>query len=352
MIKQKNNVLQYKLLKEEYDEVLNDIMASGYDTNGPYTEKVQETMKKITGRKHVLMSIGGTSAIEASVIALDLFDKKTAVGSYNYSACVKPFKAQSNPVFVDCDENFLIDVDRIPEDCDAVMLVNYFGNVIDYDKVASNFKGKVIADCSQSFGALYKNKFDGYYGDVSIFAFGGQKPIGTRGFAGAVATDDDVLAENLECILNQGRSKENKNLPYKIMGLRGTPQELQMGLIHVGMKYFEQWQARRKQMAEYIMSGIQNLPLRIIKANEHCDSSYYKLVVEIHDRDKFIAHMRACGVDAQVTYIDDWNTIWGTGETMPMTTRLARTTASLPLSPNFTDAEIDKIRDSVRQFYR
>ena len=194
MIRQKRPTQQYKLLQKEYDDVYKDIMLNGYDFSGPYTERCQEKLKEITGRKHMYMTISGTGAITAAIYALDLFDKKVAVGSWNYSACVNQYQAFSKPVFVDCDDNFFIDIEKIPSDCDAVMLVNYFGNVVDYDKLASVYKGKVVADCSQALGATYKGRTDGYFGDVSTFAFGGQKPLGTRGFAGAIGTDDDDIA--------------------------------------------------------------------------------------------------------------------------------------------------------------
>ena len=351
MITQKNNILQYNLLKDEYDHVINDVMSNGYDSNGPYSAKVADKIKAITNRKHVFTTISGTTAIAAGIYSLDLFDKKIAVGSYNYSACVSQFQAFSKTVYVDCDKNTLIDVDQIPSDCDAVMLVNYWGNVVDYDKVQQNFKGKIIADCSQSIGAKYKGKNDGYFGDVSTFAFGGQKPIGTRGFGGAIATDDDDVAFKISCVLDQGRPKEDKNKPVVMIGLRGAPQELQMALIHVGMKYMDQWQDRRRDIAEHIIKGTNELPLRVLKANSNCESSYYKLVVEIDQRDKFISHMREKGVDAQVTYIDDFSAVWGKGIAMPMTQHLAVNTASIPLSPFFTDSEVDTILTAIKTYF-
>ena len=113
MIRQKRPTQQYKLLQKEYDDVYKDIMLNGYDFSGPYTEKCQEKLKEITGRKHMYMTISGTGAITAAIYALDLFDKKVAVGSWNYSACVNQYQAFSKPVFVDCDDNFFIDIESI-----------------------------------------------------------------------------------------------------------------------------------------------------------------------------------------------------------------------------------------------
>ena len=55
MIYQKQHKRQYLLHKDEYDSVYNDIMTKGLDANGPYTKKVQNLIKEMTGRKHVFM---------------------------------------------------------------------------------------------------------------------------------------------------------------------------------------------------------------------------------------------------------------------------------------------------------
>jgi len=351
MIYQKQHKRQYLLHKDEYDSVYNDIMTKGLDANGPYTKKVQNLIKEMTGRKHVFMTMSGTSSITAAIYALDLFGKRVAVSSYNYVACVNQYKAFCKPIFVDCDENSLIDIEKIPNDCEAVMLVNYWGNVVDYDKVKENYKGKIIADCSQSLGAKYKGKLDGYFGDISLFSFGGQKPVGTRGFTGAIATDDDAVAHRIDCAINQGKAGEDRELPIEMLGFRSTPQEFQCGMLSVGMKYWKKWKDDRTKIAKHIIDNLKDLPLRFLKSNDNCEPSYFKLGLEIDDRDNFLKFMQNNGVDVQIGFFDNFSSMWGSGEPMPMTERLNKRTASLPLSPWFTDAEVETIIDSVKQYF-
>tara|TARA_R110000822_G_scaffold290170_1_gene412227 strand:+ start:188 stop:1255 length:1068 start_codon:yes stop_codon:yes gene_type:complete len=351
MIRQKNHKLQYKLYKKEYDAVHKDIMVNGYDANGPYAKKVANTLGKLTGRKHVFMTMSGTSAITTAIYALDLFKKKVAVSSFNYSACVSQFQAFCKPVYVDCAEDTLFDLDKIPKNCDALMLVNYWGNVVDYDKLKGKFKGKIITDCSQSFGATHKGRFDGFFGDVSTFSFGGQKPIGTRGFAGAIVTDDDEIAHRINCVINQGKIGEQRDLPTEIMGFRGAPQELQCGMIHVGLKHWKEWQKKREQIAKHITEQLKDCPLRFIENNKNCRGSAYKLAFEIDNRDGFIKFMKRNGVDIQVSFIDNWNQLWGNGKHMPNTERYVNHVASFPLSPFFTDNETKKIVKMAKDYF-
>jgi dTDP-4-amino-4,6-dideoxygalactose transaminase len=352
MITQKQHPRQYALHKSEYDAVYKDIMVNGLDANGPYTRKCQDYIKKITGRKHIFMTNSGTAAITAAIYALDLFDKKVAVGSYNYVACVNQIKAFCRPVFIDCDENTLIDINEIPMDCDAVMLVNYWGNIVNYNQIAKKFKGKIITDCSQSFGATYVGKNDGYFGDVSIFAFGGQKPIGTRGFTGAIATDDDGVAHRIDCAINQGKVGERRDVPTEMLGFRGTPQELQCGILSVGMKHWKKWLKKRQKIARHIMKSLVQCPIRFLESNDHCEPSFYRIAFEVEKMQDFVSHMQKQGIDAQSTFMDDFNQLWGTTKKkMPMTQKMISHVASLPLSPFFTDGEVEKIIVSVKKYF-
>lgn len=351
MIQQKNYASQYKLLKDSYDKIYKDIMINGYDVNGPYSNRLVEALKKITGRKYVFTTISGTGAIWAAIYALDLIGKKVAVAGYNYEACVHPFATLCKPVFFDCDENMLLDITKIPKHCDALMLVNYNGNVVDYDKVKKKFKGKIIADCSQSLGAKYKGRNDGYFGDVSIFAFGGGKPMGTRGFAGAIATDNKNIAHRIDCALNMGKPGKTRYNKAETLGFRGASQELQCGLVYAGFKHFKRWHKQREKIIKKIWAELEHLPIRFIKGGKHCLSSYHKIPVELDDRNDFIKFMKANGIDARLTYVTDWSKTFGSGKSMSMSQRLSKRTCNLPLSPFFKDHEVNKIIDTVKKYF-
>lgn len=351
MIQQKKHKEQYALLKKEYDAVYKDIMLKGYDANGPYTKKLENCIKKITGRKYVYPTISGTGAIWAAIYALDLIGKKVAVAGYNYEACVHPFATLCKPVFFDCDENMLIDIQKIPQGCDALMLVNYNGNVVDYNKVKSKFKGKIIADCSQSLGAKYRGRNDGFFGDVSIFAFGGGKPMGTRGFAGTIATDNKNIAHKIDCAINMGKPGTTRYKKAEALGFRGAGQDLQCGLVHAGFKHLHRWQKQREKIIKRMWAELEHLPIRFIKSGKHCGSSYHKIPMELDGREEFIKFMKANGVDARLTYVTNWSTTFGKGKRMPMAERLSSRTCNLPLSPFFTEPEVGKMIRLVKKYF-
>ena len=74
-----------------------------------------------------------------------------------------------------------------------------------------------------------------------IFAFGGGKPMGTRGFAGAIATDNKNIAHRIDCALNMGKPGKTRYNKAETLGFRGASQELQCGLVYAGFKHLKRW---------------------------------------------------------------------------------------------------------------
>ena len=351
--KKKDLAYDYKLHKAEYDKVIKDIMSNGYDVYGPYKTKLEKQIKKLTGRKHVFLVNSGTAAIKSAIFGLNLFNKKVVVSSFNYNACVNQFQTFCKPVYVDCNNDGIIDFDRIPRNSDAVMLVNYNGSVADYDSFKKlKYKGKVIVDCSQSFGSTYKGKFDGYFGDVAVFSFSGQKPVATRGYLGAVVTDDDAIAHRIDCAINQGKSGEIRDMATETIGFRGVKEELQCALTYVGIKHWKKHQRIRTRMAKFFTRLFENTPVRVVGAGKMVVSSHSKFMICYDNMQDFANYLRQHMVNIQYTYLDNWNDLWGDGAKRPNTDRLIKQAALLALSISYSQKDLDHIAGVVKKYFK
>ena len=351
-LKRKDLSYDYKMHKKEYDEVIKDIMVNGYDVYGPYKTKVENKIKKLTGRKYAFMVNSGTAAIKTAIFGLNLFGKKVAVSSFNYNACVNQFQTFCKPVFIDCDADGMIDIEKIPKSSDAVMLVNYNGNIIDYDKFKKlNYKGKVIVDCSQSFGSTYSGIFDGFFGDVAIFSFSGQKPVATRGFLGCIVTDDNEIAHNIDCAINQGKSGEVRNMLTETVGYRGVKEELQCGLTHVGLKHWREHQSKRTKMAKFLIKNLKDTPLKIITGGAKCKSSFCKFMIYHDDMRSLANYLRRNKINIQFTYLDNWNNKWGDRTKRPNTDLLIKNAAIVALSNSYSKKDMEYIVSTIKKFF-
>ena len=107
------------------------------------------------------------------------------------------------PVFVDIDPvTFNLDVAKIEaaitNKTKAIIPVHLYGQPADMDplmQIARKQGFKVIEDCAQSFGAEYKGRKTGAFGDIGCFSFFPSKNLGCYGDGGMVITDDAKLAE-------------------------------------------------------------------------------------------------------------------------------------------------------------
>ncbi len=351
MLSQSQNKRLYKRFKDEYDSVHYDVMENGYGVNGKYQHLVEQYIKKVTGRKFVHVVNNGTTAIQIAILACDLVGKKTQLSSFGFNACVSPFVMTGKPLFNDVLHNTNMDFDLIAKSVDCVMPVDWFGVPCDYDKLAKKWKGKVIVDSSQSFGATYKGKPCGSFGDISIFAFGNQKHFGVLGHIGAIATDNKDLDYKINCAINQGKYNEGRYDPHQMLGINGHCNDITAGHLWVGIRHHKEFQKRRDKIANYWSKEFKNLKVELYDAPSKCQRAWYRFVFNVDDQKHFISYCNSRGIDCRNTYPDNWNDIYGDKKPRPMTDKARKHGVSLPLSAQFTDAEVEKISAVVKEYF-
>lgn len=119
------------------------------------------------------------------------------------------------PILVEPDlDTYLIDPAKIEEKITrhtkAILVVHLYGKCCDMEsvlRVAQRYDLKVFEDAAQSHGAIYQGKKAGNLADGAGFSFYPTKNLGAMGDAGAITTNDDVLAERLRAKRNYGSGK-------------------------------------------------------------------------------------------------------------------------------------------------
>ena len=201
----------YVLGEEEKKELL-DVLESGrlfrYGVPGVdgFKHKVvsfEEKVAEVIGLKHVVATSSGTGSLMACLAALGIgAGDEVIVPGYTFIASISSIiLSNAIPVLAEIDNSLTIDPTKIEElitdRTRAIMPVHMLGNPCDMDPImaiAKKHKLFVIEDCCQAFGASYKGKRAGTYGDIAAFSLNIFKTI-TAGDGGAVATNDDLLYE-------------------------------------------------------------------------------------------------------------------------------------------------------------
>jgi dTDP-4-amino-4,6-dideoxygalactose transaminase len=210
----------YVLGEEEKKELLDVIENGGlfrYGVPGVdgFQHKVasfEQEMAAIIGIKHTVATSSGTGSLLCCLSALGIgAGDEVIVPGYTFIASISSIiLSNAIPVLAEVDASLTIDPNKIEElitdRTKAIMPVHMLGNPCDMDAimaVAKKHKLFVIEDCCQAFGASYKGRRVGTFGDIAAFSLNVFKTI-TAGDGGAVATDDDTLYERAFGFHDQG----------------------------------------------------------------------------------------------------------------------------------------------------
>ncbi len=169
---------------------------------GEYPAKVEERLQHYFNTSHAVTMDSGRSALLASLQALGIqTGDEVLVQAYTCVVVINAILfAGGTPVYVDIGADFCMDPDdikkKITPKTKALIVQHTFGQAADMDTIMTLAKEHTLAvveDCAHSFGATYKGKLLGTFGDIAIVSFGSDKVVSSvRG--GAVITNSDLLA--------------------------------------------------------------------------------------------------------------------------------------------------------------
>jgi dTDP-4-amino-4,6-dideoxygalactose transaminase len=189
---------------------------------GEAGKKFEEEWAKWNGANFAVSTSNGTSALHTALASLDIGPGDEVVcPSYSFIAssfCV--LQAGALPVFADVKKDHTIDPDaieaKITDRTKALIVVHLYGVVAEMDpimEIAEKHDLKVIEDCAQCFGGIYKGRKCGTIGDIGCFSFCQSKHFTTGGEGGMVITDDETLAWECRSFRDHGYDvKERLNL--------------------------------------------------------------------------------------------------------------------------------------------
>ena len=354
---------QYASICKEILEVVDQVYTSGRVLDGTYTKNFEQTIAKMTERRYAVSVNSGTQALIFALKTVDfysLFKKnKVLIPAQSFVATVNSvIEAGMDPVFCDVDPiTGLIDLNKInvpPDELAAVMYVNLFGNIIDYDKLQTyrDFWNKhsipVIEDAAQSFGAYYRGVPSGKLGDISVLSFDPTKNLNNYGSGGMILTDDSDFAE-----LCRSHRDNGKYHDHNISGTNSKMSESDSAQMLIKLKYFDQWQARRTQIAEYYTSELDGY-VDLIPVDSKVEHAWSKFAIHVDHRRMFQDYLTQQGVETRVHYPTPLHML-NIAEAFDPGMLLgaedfSRTCLSLPIYPELMDAEVEHIVDTIKQY--
>jgi dTDP-4-amino-4,6-dideoxygalactose transaminase len=236
----------------------------------------------------------------------------------------------------------------------AIIPVHLYGHSADMDglmEIARKHKVRVIEDCAQSFGAEYKGKKAGAFGDIGCFSFFPSKNLGCYGDGGMVITDDATLAEHLLSLRNHG---SRVRYYHDEIGFNSRLDEIQAAILRIKFKHIDTYNARRGAnaaiYAKYLsVPGIQ-LPIEL-KGAKHV---FHQYTIRVKNRDTVKRKLDEGKVTSSMIYYPvplhmqtAYKDLGIKPGSLPVAERAAQEVLSLPMYPELTENQIKQVADAV-----
>ena len=341
----------YEKYRDEYLEAATRVLDSGWYTLGRELEAFESEFAEWLGIKHCVGLNSGLDALILAVRALGIKARDEVIVPANtYIASVLGITENgATPVFVEPDQYYNIDPDKIEQAITlrtkAILVVHLYGQACRMDKImeiAQRHNLPVIEDCAQSHGAAFKGQKTGTFGTISCFSFFPTKNMGAFGDAGAIATNDEEIAQKIRALRNYGSEKKYYN---KYQGVNSRMDEIQAALLRVKLRHIDEITAERRAIAEAYLSGIKNPDIILPQTAEGASHVWHLFVVRTEKRDELQKYLADNGIGTQIHYpvpphlAEAYRGLGHKLGDFPITENYAQTILSLPLYSGMADTE-------------
>jgi perosamine synthetase len=358
------NISEVRLGPEEEVLVL-EVLRSGRLSQGTKVEQFEGLFAKEHGAKFAVAVNNGTTALVATMLALELEPGDEVITSpFSFVATLNSIlEAGATARFADIGDDFCLDPasveDRIGPRTRAILPVHLYGLPADMDElseIARRHDLAIIEDAAQAHGAKVGDRPVGTYG-MACFSLYATKNI-TSGEGGIITTNDEGKADLLRVLRNQGMRAPYE---YVVAGHNYRMTELQAAIAIPQLGHLDEVTKRRRENASRLSEGLSGIPcLRLPSEPEGRTHVYHQYTVRVGsearcDRYELGERLARTGVGSSIYYpklMHDYDCyrghpLVGKDET-PLAEIIASEVLSLPVHQHLADDDLATIVEAVR----
>lgn len=352
------------LHESEITTAVNQVLRSGWYLQGEHIALFEKNYAQYIGTKYCVTCGNGLDAlclILRAYIELGLLKEgdEVIVPANTYIATILSItESHLTPILIEPDINTLeIDEQLIEQAITprtrAIMLVHLYGRcayTAFIGDICKRHNLLLLEDNAQAHGCHFGNNRTGSLGHAAAHSFYPGKNLGALGDAGAVTTDDELLAQTIRSLANYGSARKYE---FTFKGKNSRMDEIQAAVLNVKLPYLDKENQRRKQIAKAYLEGINNPQTTLIKDNDR-DNVYHIFPILSPSRDRLQQYLKDNGIETMIHYpipphqqeaYKEWNE-----QHYPITEFIHQQELSLPCNPTMTDEEVYQIIDSINMY--
>ena len=349
------------------------VFNTGWLGMGSVTKEFEDAVGAFLGARHVIATNTGTTALHLAFDTIGLGrGDEVIVPSLTYVATIQAITAiGATPVFCDVEADTLnIDLSdaerKITSKTKAIVPVHYRGLPCDMDGVltlAEQFGLRVVEDAAHAFGSYYKGKRIGSFGDLTCFSFDPVKII-TCGEGGAITIQNDELLELMQRKRILGIDKDTwsryhdkRSWFYDVttQGYRYHMSNINAAIGLEQLKKYDVTNSRKIYIAktyDHEFAGLKKFEL--LQTDYNGLSLFIYIIKVLEGRERLMKFLEERGISTGIHYIPShifgfYNKI-GKGVKLPVTERLYGQILTLPLFPDMTDEQVERVISAVQEW--
>ena len=345
---------QYVGIKSEIDRAIQRVLDETDFIGGSAVREFETAFASYCGTRTAVGLANGTDALQLALLACGIGNGDEVITAVNtFIATSEAISATgARPVFVDNDPHtYTIDVRKIEEKIThrtkAIIPVHLYGQPADMDivnEIAARLGLIVIEDAAQAHGARYKVKTVGNLGRLACFSFYPGKNLGAFGDAGAIATNDEELANKVRMLANHGRLKKYE---HEMEGYNSRLDTLQAAILLVKLRHLKEWTERRQHIASrYTL--LLSTAKEIVTPTRNPDAThvFHLYVVRVQQRERVEQVLKEAGIATGIHYPiplhqqPAYRHLGLPAGSYPVAERYAGELLSLPMYPELTDEQV------------
>jgi dTDP-4-amino-4,6-dideoxygalactose transaminase len=357
---------QYLSIKPEIDAAIAEVIKTSAFIRGPFVEKFEEQFAQMAQIKYCVSCANGTDALYIAMRALGVKpDDEVIVPAHSWiSSSETVSQAGGKVVFCDTQiDSFTIDPAQIESKITSrtvgIIPVHLFGQSADMHPIMEIAKKNnlwVLEDCAQSHLASYKGRQVGTFGNAASFSFYPGKNLGAFGDAGAITTNDLGLANRMRMISRHGGLTKGE---HTVEGINSRLDGIQAAVLSVKLPHLLNWTRQRQNHAQRysrMLSGLMTVtPPKVGEDREHV---WHLYVIKNEKRDSLMHHLSSRGIQTIINYpmalpfLPAYQHFGHLPTDFPNAFHNQYQILSLPIFPEITDSQIDRVVAEIEYFFK
>lgn len=348
---------QYESIKTEIDSAIRRVVDSAEFILGNEVAAFEKEFAAFCQAAYAVGISSGTEALHLALHACNVRSGDEVITTpFTFIATAEAISmCGAKPVFADIDpQTFNLDPDRVESAVTsrtkAIVPVHLYGQAANMPAIcdiAQRHGLFIIEDAAQAHGATLNGKVVGQFGHAAAFSFYPGKNLGAYGDAGAIVTNDKTLADCVRMLRDHGRTGKYE---HQLVGFGARLDALQAAILRSKLKHLAEWNEARRRRATYYHQRLQGhshiIAPFLTTSAEHV---YHLFVIRVPDRDRVLAGLKAREIGAGVHYPIPLHMQpayaslgYHLGD-LPVSEQASREVLSLPLYPEMTDDQADRV---------